>query len=325
MAAPTSGTPVAATPVAVTPIADKLGDLQKAFDNKLITDAELKEARMRVLGGDTSRLGEDTRSLRGYFEAEEKRRYQKWRVVEEECRAQRESLLAEDGATRRLAFLDQCRSSMVSPEDVMAATYTLFARCDEAKEFYNGLLTRVPPGPLRIRAHNFYVASCREKSFLDTYGCLIEKLAWPLFPPAAEFTTLNQRLLCEASSPPTGGSTAVWIPTVFRHQREEPRGGEYWASVQRTPQGDAVDLSEVERAFTTLQSQLRDWQQRFPSSRGGRGRGGAHWRGRGGRALGPQKCYRCGSEGHLARDCTTIRGGEAPKESEGKQGQAPNF
>ena len=126
--------------------------------------------------------------------------------------AQVEAMLAEPLKALQLAFIERCKSQMATPAEVMYATYVLFGEEGDT-QLLRAMLARKTPAEA-IRIHNYHVVGVRETGFLDQYGHLLERMKWPLFPPAAEFSTLNAKLLQELSGPEGGASVSTRGPNT---------------------------------------------------------------------------------------------------------------
>ena len=227
-----------------------LDQIKELVSTNKISEEEATSMRALVFQRHEVRHAQhDMEVLAKHLSAADRRRLQPWRVAEERCQVQRDAILAQTPAAVRDAFVTRSKDHDVSPEDVLTAMYVFWGN-EDALRFFRGLLARTQPGFARIQAHNFYVASLSDASFLESHGGSIEKLQWPLFPPDPSFATLNQRLLNEAGDPAGGDPHSR--PSVYR--QVQPEGGEYWAAVQQTARGPAVDLSEVEAAVLNLQS-----------------------------------------------------------------------
>ena len=215
-------------------------------------------------------------ALLRHFSEEEKRARERWRATAERLAVQREQFATEPTEDQRALFVDLAKSSMLSAAEVLTGTYLMFGD-NAALRFYSGILLRCSESE-RILSHNMYVASKLGDTFLSTHGDAIVSLAWPLFPPDARFSALNQRLLFEA-----GGATGAgaYNPSVFR--KSSVQGGGYFAPVVQTPEhpGGVVDLSEIERAFVALQNAMSNTNHRRNDNGRGRSEGRGEGRGAG--------------------------------------------
>ena len=201
-------------------------------------------------------------SLREYFETKEKRELEKWRSMAERQQRQREAILADSLREQQSLFIDLAKNAMLTPQEVMIGVYLLFGD-EEALRFFRGVLLRAR-GKDRIVAHNFFVASLLPPVFLATHGDTLVDFPFPLFPPDARFSALNQKLLHEGIEIQGGAAQpdTFTLPSVFR---SAPSGGGYFAPVQTAPDGSQfVDLSEIESAYLVMQHNM---QQKHGSQR----------------------------------------------------------
>jgi len=271
-----------------------------------------------------------TEALREYFEKAERRGLQRWRATAEKLEAERNVLWRETEVQQRLMFVDRAKASLLYPEDVITGTYLLFGD-DAARRFYAGVLLR-KTGLDRVVAHNFFVSSKLDESFVNIHGDRLVDFAWPLFPPDANFAALNEKLLSETNEP-SGGGRQVNRPSVFRPASGEGAG--YTAPVLMDGNGQQyVDLSEIESAYLTLQQAVaasrqprQDATQRSQNiSQRGRGSGRGTGSRRGGRARGggiePGTCFTCGGRGHKANQCPSSAS-EQPKTTQSSPQKAP--
>ena len=235
---------------------------------------------------------------------------------------------------------------MLSADEALTLGYLLWGTADDRKVFAGFLLRR--HGQARIAAHNFFVGSKREEAFLQVNGVALLSLARPLFPAETpELSTLNQRVLAEAQV--TGAGTNDTNNGIFRHAKpaDDVVGGEFWAPVQATAQGFAVDLTPVEEAFKSLRNQVNSYNGRqapmrnFRRSQGGTAQGqqsqvrssvGSQFRRgpRGGRAPNDEQktCFLCGELGHVQRFCSRppMHGSQDDKKADqGKREQSRGF
>ncbi len=204
---------------------------------------------------------------------------QPWRRRLEECEALRTSFFAIPREDLCQAAADRCKNSMLTEEEVIQLTYTLYCG-PTGQTFYNAILLNMP-WTERVEHHNWYVADRLGNSFIDQHGRKIETLKWPLFPPDQAYSSLNLRLLTE----PIMGAGPQRRPAVYK----EPTGGAYTVPVVTDARGAPyVELTPVEDAFTMQQRRvaalerqmelvLRDRAQQQPSPKPkpkGKGKGG---------------------------------------------------
>ena len=148
-----------------------------------------------------------TADLKKYFEEQEARRLQQWRVLAAELEVERTGILAQDRSKLQKQFCNMAKAAMFSPEDVVVLAHVLFG--DESDlRLLAGLMMR-KRGRERIVAHNFFMGSMQDPSFMAMYGTQLQQMPWPLFPASADLQALNQKLLDEAA-------TGSEIPSVFR-------------------------------------------------------------------------------------------------------------
>ena len=185
-------------------------------------------------------------ALLHFLKEQDRRQQDKYLAVASRLESQRAEYLLETTASRSSLFLDLAKAKMLSEEQVMAATYSLYGNY-EAQCIYTSMQLRMSGFDL-IRAHNFYVAAQRERGFLAAYGDLLLLLPWPLFPPSSEFSALNQQLLVEAAAIRGGGPSTC---SLFR-ARDGVLGGDYHVAVSKE---GTVDLTNVEDSFVKLQNQ----------------------------------------------------------------------
>ena len=217
-------------------------------------------------------------ALLQFLKEQDRRHVDKWLSVASRLEGQRDEFRAEDTEMRQSLFLDLAKAKMLTQDQVMVATYSLYGSPQD-----QGLFTSMQlrmSGQDLVRAHNFYVASLREKGFLSTYGSLLVSMPWPLFPHCKEFSALNQQLLVEASSVQGGGGRS----TMFR---ETPLGGGYPLQVQDVHGQPFVDMGEIQEAFGEMKGEVAnvvgELQKRLNKLEQGQGRGRGYstWRGRG--------------------------------------------
>lgn len=179
-------------------------------------------------------------------------------------------------------FRDGCKNSSITADRVLILHYMLYGGEHDRHVFASWLLTKTDAE--LIQSHNLLVAGQRTEAdpFMKTHGERLLRLQWPLFPPAADFSAVNVKLLKETDAEPTGGGRHI-VPTVYaRPDRTSAiTGGEYWAPVQDTPKGPYVDLTPLETAhnqhaasITALEQQIAQMQRQAQAMRNAsRGRG----------------------------------------------------
>ena len=240
-------------------------------------------------------------ALKNYFEGQEQRSIQKWRVIEATLASEKKSIAAESLESMRDFFQDQAKNGMLEAGDVLVLNYLLYG--DESqKKFLAGTMLR-HQGQERVRAHNFNVGLALDASFMEQYGDKVAKLELPLFPAKREFTTLNQKVLACVDS--TGGAyNAIGGDRVFRSSE----GAGFLPVLTNSNGESAVDVTQVENAYnqllaeqhriqariTALSRHLPSGPKRYDSQR-------------------PKTCFNCGRPGHISRDCRSkpkTKGGE---------------
>jgi hypothetical protein len=100
--------------------------------------------------------------------------------------------------------LESAKAGQLTADEVITLTYTLYATEEKTMKILNRLLLE-KRGMERIRIHNWYVAEALGEDWLTSNGEAVAKLAFPLFPPRPEYSTLNKRLLLSVSSDVVGG------------------------------------------------------------------------------------------------------------------------
>lgn len=193
-----------------------------------------------------------THALERLFREQEQRRLEPWRAEVQRQEAILRQIEEEDLEAQRAHFVRRARAHLLSPEDVLLATYTLFGSPSDIR-LVNGLILRLA-GHARIVAHNVFVATRREASFLQIHGERLLKLRFPLFPPIDSLATLNDVLLEEPAAIVGGGSDDTVWPSVFR--RGEVAGGAYLVPVTTVDGTPVVDLGPAEDAVAELRRRV---------------------------------------------------------------------
>ena len=211
-------------------------------------------------------------------------------------------------------FLEQARSKILGPLDVLLLTYLIFGNPNSHFKLASAWLDAPTPAD-KVKAHNWLLAGDLPESRLRLVGPAISSLRWPLFPENVghEFALLNREMLREV-----GATTAQQMfgrgavvedarPAVYgeagveehlgggRPQKERVVYGAGGYSVKVSADG-FVDLSaadaamrEAQNRISALEAALRSAGLEIPFS--SRGRGGGY-RGRGARGG-----YQRGGEG----------------------------
>lgn len=135
-----------------------------------------------------------------------------WRETEAVLRAERETFAMQTTEQIMTDFADLAEAGRVSPRDAVTLTYMLGT--DNERQLLAGWLLMCKPWPQLVQAHNFYVASQREPSFIQIYGDVLMTLVWPLFPASREFSVVNTRILCECRN--FRGRQGDFVPSVYR-------------------------------------------------------------------------------------------------------------
>jgi hypothetical protein len=204
------------------------------------------------------------------------------------------------------------KTAQLSGERVLFLNYALYGSQADTMLFANWLLTK-SDAELLV-AHNMHVASHRNDgdAFLRQHGNTLLELPFPLFPSAAGFSAINQRLLSEWTAyvdnlahNPSGGAPHDGAHAMFKRsapigsrsaRRPTARtGGEPFLPITEISPGvyaaDAADAAAIIRthtsAITKLEKEIaslkRRPQQEQTSYQRGRGRGrGRQWSARGG-------------------------------------------
>lgn len=260
--------------------------------------AQLELALTRLRDQTTSSKGAEPTTPSGpsivnYLEAAEARTREPWRGIRDVHRAGVKQLFSNADQNRRAIVtlaVDLAKAGELSIEDAMSIQYVVFGS-PEDHLFFSHILLRMS-GVDRIHAHNWYVAEMLGPVFIDTYGEILSRLEFPLFPNKEEFSGLNTRLLKWASEAPTGGGAKKAIPPMFKNSTPKITGGEYWAPVLSTATGPAANLTEIESAFSTLTQRVTSLEHqtsaRSNKQQGYRGRGGRGGTFRGGGQGSPQ-------------------------------------
>ena len=213
----------------------------------------------------------------------------------------------------KASFVEQARSKLLGPLDVLLLTYLIFGSRNSHFKLASAWLDAPTPAD-KVKAHNWLLAGSLPESRLRLIGPAISNLRWPLFPENVgnEFALLNREVLREAGATAAQqmfgrGVVEETRPTIFgetgveehlgggKPQRERVVYGAGGYSVKVSADG-FVDLSaadaamrEAQNRISALEAALRSAGLEIPSS--SRGRGGGY-RGRGARGG-----YQRGGEG----------------------------
>jgi len=163
-------------------------------------------------------------ALERFFELQEARALEPWRVLVAAMRREYDSACSADSDTLLHTFIDVCKAGLLSPDEMLTAQYSLLAS-DAGRKFYTHLLLTKSASE-RIKAHNFAVAHDCGEDFTRTHAKTLEVLPWPLFPAQPAFTGLNIKLLAEFGRQREGaGSRGAPTSTLFRAPLFQGGGG----------------------------------------------------------------------------------------------------
>jgi hypothetical protein len=180
-------------------------------------DPEAAAAMLRMLANNT-----DTTTAKIYGDAERRRLFP-WRASYEQAVEFfyfiASHVTVESSTTK---MVELCKEALLSEEDVMSLTYTLFtpgvpmlknavavsAPASSADRLVYATILLTKRGRDRVLAHNWWVAKFLGESFLQENGAKIERLNFPLFPPLPEFEGLNLKLLFTVTNV-SGGTSDV--------------------------------------------------------------------------------------------------------------------
>jgi hypothetical protein len=284
------------------------GDIQ-LLHAALASNREAFAAFLGLIGNPGPGKPDDISNLAKTLDAIERRRLQSWRAAYERSSTFQASVLATQTlASCEVKMVEMCKAKMLTEEDVMALTYTLYAHkrasaqpsdhaaSVTARVMYASILLD-KRGLDRITNHNWFVAKARGDEFLLEYGEKIEKLLFPLFPPMEAFHALNQQLLFTVDDSVTGGSTADSrkLGQAFFRQSGSLEGGALPFPVNVDALGSAfVDLQPVgdhakavDMRLAALERHASTQPQPTPQRARGRGRGGGRGAAPGARGAGP--------------------------------------
>lgn len=258
----------------------KLSDalIQKGMDALHFSLADMAEVEMFVAAARaaTAKAEKTDEPLAVHFNEKERRERDPWRVTHQRLLAERKELAKASMTEIQAKFVDLAKGHLLTADEVLTATYLLWAIPDAQKFFAGIILSK--RGLERTRAHNFFVAANVEASeaFLTAHGERLVNLAWPLFPPDARFSALNVALLFEADAAATAtGGGRQRTPSVYRSVvPSDALGGGMLPVTQANDGSYGVDVTPIETAFNALRIAME--QQRGAN----RGRGGQQ-RGRG--------------------------------------------
>lgn len=185
----------------------------------------------------------------------------------EDCRTVREHCFKRSKGDQQAMVAKQAEQNKISPEDCMALAYSIFGN-EDSRLVQAFIWTQ--PWDLRVLAHNFYIAEAQEPTWWITWGEVLLRCPFPLFPMGAfkEFDKLNDRLLnhvhrhitvekTSAGAGPTQQRPIPFPADVFcLSVNLDSSGGGYSVPVVN----QSVDLSEVQHEFCTLQKQVQGLQ-----------------------------------------------------------------
>jgi hypothetical protein len=176
-------------------------------------------------------------------------------------------------ASSTATMVELCRESLLSEDDIMALTDTLFAPTtadgiaatgNADRMVYSSILLG-KRGQDRVLAHNWWVGKFLGEPFLLENGPKIERLRFPLFPPVPQFEGINTRLLLTVTGMSGGGSSdptaaemqlagaAFYAP---RSSATAPRG----ARRSATAQGGALPFPVVDSSGSPAPNAYVDMQ-----------------------------------------------------------------
>lgn len=235
----------------------------------------------------------DSAALAAHFARETAFKYEPWRATREKYARFIDSTTTSQAPERRQAIIDMAKQHLLSADDVMYVTYSMFGD-DRARAVFAATVMQ-KTGIERIRTHNWFVAQGYGEQWTTDNGEAIERLTLPLFPALPEFRSLNAELLRAGVS---GGGSDERGRRLFAAREELYRdptvttpavpasgttqGGAPFIPVGQDQQGQLVaDCDSVARAFETHAALMTDIQRRVEAvERRGqwsrRGRGLAH-------------------------------------------------
>ena len=214
----------------------------------------------RVNGANTNASSEAT-ALAKYFEAQEERSINPWRHKQQAAEREAKAFGDESAEELKKAIASNAKAALLTAEDVLTFSSTLFAKDDSEKIFYMAMLAHKHEWVERCRAHNWWQATKKEMGahFLTQYGAKINDLQLPLFPPTMDgFGPLNVKILQEAFV--SGGTAPSNTPSsVFRVNNGPTGGAPVYMPVLSANDGSgaqAVDMTTVNDFCCKMQQDI---------------------------------------------------------------------
>lgn len=246
--------------------------------------------------------GEELALLRSQFQSQEQRLLEPWRVEYQRFAAERGNLLETTSEELERWFVENAKAALLTPMEIMTATYTIYGTADSVKIFAGLILTK--RGGQRVRAHNAFVASAMGEAWVATHGERALRCPFPLFPPDQRFAALQEQLLFEADAV-SGQGTGKGSPKskLFRKvSADEEVQGSGWLAVQGSQElGFGVDVTPIEEAVNNLYKKITACSQQQQQQQQQKNQAGRSETRRG------VRCYKCGINGHIAKNCKTTQ------------------
>ena len=284
----TTDTPEVKAVVPPTPggIFQQFAEIDASVKAGFISEDEASCMRKRIISGTngqtvTNVVDEEKTALADHFKEVEMRNFQPWRrdvQKFEQIVAEWKTISLEE---LQDTFLAKAKAGQMSTTETMLAIYLLYGGPDQP-QFLRCMLVNTS-GAHRMFMHNVYVATTRERSFMQLHGEEIVRMSVPLFPAGREFNVLNNQVL---SAEVTGGGPQDRRSGLFRETEEgDPMGGGISLPVQGPGQDGNyyVDMTQVQEAMFHLEKQqeivsglVAGIQKSQAQSRGGQK--GGYWK-----------------------------------------------
>ncbi|PHR97721.1 MAG: hypothetical protein COA68_12290 [Oceanobacter sp.] len=231
-----------------------LAEIAEALSMSAIERGMLDVEVQRVNATKAASTTDPVSALTAHFSAQELRDLEPWRKRFQQLRQRGDQWKAMPIPDLRSRFTALAKDGQLSATEVLLGYLALYAD-EEERCFMAGLICCESDAD-RMPQFNYAIAAKKGDTFLAQYGTLLGELAFPLFPPGAEFDIVNQRLLREHTAAIGAGDGR---PSVYRRCRgHDDILGAGTLPVQQAPDGTyGVDVTVVEQSFDTVFNNLR--------------------------------------------------------------------